>query len=320
MSPLKDGKATPGDRVKAEVVRDLIVGGKVVVPRKAKLLGHVTVVTRRSKTNPSSRLGFVFDRVEIAGHSAVLPLVLGAVAPAELAQPVASCSEYATDCFLGQCSVVCSGSVEFRDTEIDPLFDKYRVRSTGCEAPVIYSSGKIKLGWYAQLSLIAAGDNGLLASLPLRVGTKVDTINAKSGDPVVATLSSDAALTSALTLRQGTRLLGRVVKVAAWKPGLPASFLEIAFDNIVSSAGEQTAFAGLVFQAWPESRDSGVRFRFSVGPEPSGRFTDDDLLFQRVPPAESIASPELILAVHGENITLNDGANITLHICKPAGT
>src|SRR5438309_643914 len=54
-------KAKENDPVQAKVVQDVVVGGKVVVPRNSKLIGHVTQVKAAGKGQESS-LGIAFDK------------------------------------------------------------------------------------------------------------------------------------------------------------------------------------------------------------------------------------------------------------------
>jgi hypothetical protein len=60
-------KAKPGDRVKAEVIQDVIYRGKVVVRMGSKLIGHVTMAKARTKEDGESQLGIIFDKAELKG-------------------------------------------------------------------------------------------------------------------------------------------------------------------------------------------------------------------------------------------------------------
>jgi hypothetical protein len=60
-------KAKPGDPVVAELLADVVSHGKIVVRRESKLIGHVTEAQVRSKENPESRLGIVFDKIVLKG-------------------------------------------------------------------------------------------------------------------------------------------------------------------------------------------------------------------------------------------------------------
>jgi hypothetical protein len=55
-------KAKPGDPVGAKLTQDVKSGAKIVLHRGAKLVGHITESQARSKENPESRLGIVFDK------------------------------------------------------------------------------------------------------------------------------------------------------------------------------------------------------------------------------------------------------------------
>lgn len=60
-------KAKTGDPVTAQLLADVLSHGKIVVRRDSKLLGHVTEAQPRSKENPESRLGIMFDKVVLKG-------------------------------------------------------------------------------------------------------------------------------------------------------------------------------------------------------------------------------------------------------------
>jgi len=55
-------KVKPGGTVKGTVTQDVLAHGKIIIPRGAKLFGHVTEVNTRSKEYRESRLGIVFDK------------------------------------------------------------------------------------------------------------------------------------------------------------------------------------------------------------------------------------------------------------------
>lgn len=78
-------KAKAGDEVTARVLQDVKSGnGQIVIRRGAKLVGHVTEAQARSKENPESRLGLVFDRaVAKDGSETPLSTVVQALAPAQ---------------------------------------------------------------------------------------------------------------------------------------------------------------------------------------------------------------------------------------------
>jgi hypothetical protein len=52
-----------GDKVEGILFQDLLYKEKIVVPRKSKVLGHVTEVVRTDKGQPNSRVGLMFEKV-----------------------------------------------------------------------------------------------------------------------------------------------------------------------------------------------------------------------------------------------------------------
>ena len=64
-------KAKPGDPVEARVEKDVKSAGHVVVPKGAKILGHVTQAQAREKGNAESELGITFDRAVLKNGGTV---------------------------------------------------------------------------------------------------------------------------------------------------------------------------------------------------------------------------------------------------------
>jgi hypothetical protein len=185
-------------------------------------------------------------------------------------------------------------------------FDKFGLRSTGCQDPVITSKSNIKLGWYTELYLTTPTVNGALVILPLRLSSEVHLDGSKPGDEITEMVTSDTLFNGRLVAK-GTKLAGRV-KVAG--QGNPVSLVEIAFDKVISPEGEETTFADLVSEAWPEIGDAGLRFRFSAGDH------DTFLLFHDVvPKTQFIGTPELMIAARGD-VVVADGTPMALHICR----
>ncbi|HWZ42589.1 MAG TPA: hypothetical protein VNW97_03900 [Candidatus Saccharimonadales bacterium] len=60
-------KAKAGDRVRAEVIQDVLYRGKIVMRTGSKLVGHVTLAKAHTKEDSESRLSIVFDKVELKG-------------------------------------------------------------------------------------------------------------------------------------------------------------------------------------------------------------------------------------------------------------
>jgi hypothetical protein len=57
-------RAKVGDTVVLKTTQALKQNGEVVVPKGAKLIGHVTEVQQRTKSNGESRIGVAFDRLQ----------------------------------------------------------------------------------------------------------------------------------------------------------------------------------------------------------------------------------------------------------------
>jgi hypothetical protein len=56
--------AKVGDRVALKTTQAVKQNGEVIVPKGARLLGHVTEVQQRTKANGESRIGVAFDRLQ----------------------------------------------------------------------------------------------------------------------------------------------------------------------------------------------------------------------------------------------------------------
>jgi hypothetical protein len=76
-------KAKAGDPVNAVLVADVLVHGKIMVRRDAKLLGHVTEAQVHSKEVPESRLGIVFDKIITKNGEVPFQSLLLAIRPAQ---------------------------------------------------------------------------------------------------------------------------------------------------------------------------------------------------------------------------------------------
>ncbi len=64
LSKSLDAKKSKADaKVEARTAVDLLVHGKIVVPRNAKIVGHVTEAKAHSKASPGSLVGITFDRM-----------------------------------------------------------------------------------------------------------------------------------------------------------------------------------------------------------------------------------------------------------------
>jgi hypothetical protein len=75
-------RAKPGDPVEAKLTQDVKSDGKVVLHRGAKLVGHVSEAKAKSKDDPESRLGIVFEKATGKhGEEYAFRAVVMAVAP-----------------------------------------------------------------------------------------------------------------------------------------------------------------------------------------------------------------------------------------------
>ncbi len=147
-------KAKVGDRVTAAVIRDVESSGEIVIPRQSVLIGHVTQVQKRSKSNQESRLGFTFDQIKLKSGT-IVPFH-GRIENVDQYftayerydnSTKAPCEQYESD---GRCKY-------FGDT-LDPpdFYDLKTVRQQGDGAQGIVLSStahNIKLGWNVQIEL-----------------------------------------------------------------------------------------------------------------------------------------------------------------------
>jgi hypothetical protein len=77
-------KAKIGDRVECTVVSDLLYQGKIVVPRNAKVVGHVTEAEAFTKERGQSRLGLTFEKILLKDKKELWfqgPAIVVALAP-----------------------------------------------------------------------------------------------------------------------------------------------------------------------------------------------------------------------------------------------
>jgi len=75
-SPIDSKKCKPGDAVNAHTTEAVKSEGKTVIPKGAKLVGHVTQASARAKGESESSLGVVFDRA-ILKNGQEIPLSAG---------------------------------------------------------------------------------------------------------------------------------------------------------------------------------------------------------------------------------------------------
>jgi len=76
--------AKVGDRIECMVNQDLLYQGKVIIPRNAKVIGHVTEAEGSTKEHPESRLGLTFEKILLKDKKELLfqwPAIVVALAP-----------------------------------------------------------------------------------------------------------------------------------------------------------------------------------------------------------------------------------------------
>lgn len=76
-------KLQAGSTVECSVIQDLLYKGKIIIPRDAKVIGHVTEAVVATKEQPS-RLGMVFEKVVLKDKRELpfqYPAVVIAIAP-----------------------------------------------------------------------------------------------------------------------------------------------------------------------------------------------------------------------------------------------
>ncbi len=66
-------RSQAGDPVEAKTSVDLLAGGKIVLPRNTKVLGHVTAAKPRTKVSPQSFIAITLDRL-VLGNGQELPI------------------------------------------------------------------------------------------------------------------------------------------------------------------------------------------------------------------------------------------------------
>jgi hypothetical protein len=88
-SPIDSKKAKPGDPVKGRTTEAAKSADKTVIPKGAKLVGHVTQATARAKGDSDSSLGIVFDKAILKdGQEVPLNVAVQALASAQSASAI----------------------------------------------------------------------------------------------------------------------------------------------------------------------------------------------------------------------------------------
>jgi len=63
MRSLDTKKLKVDDPVYCRVTQDLLYKGKIIIPRGASVIGHVSEIAQASKVQPQSRLGLIFEKI-----------------------------------------------------------------------------------------------------------------------------------------------------------------------------------------------------------------------------------------------------------------
>lgn len=80
--PLDSKKSKSGDQVIAKTAESMKANGHDVLPRGAKIIGHISGVEAHTKEKPQAYLGIVFDRAILKnGQEVPLQVAIQAVAP-----------------------------------------------------------------------------------------------------------------------------------------------------------------------------------------------------------------------------------------------
>jgi len=89
-SPVDSKKAKPGDPVTAHTTEPVKSDGKTVIPKGAKLVGHVTQASARGKGDAESALGVAFDKAILKnGQEVPLQATIQAMAAAQSSAAIA---------------------------------------------------------------------------------------------------------------------------------------------------------------------------------------------------------------------------------------
>jgi hypothetical protein len=85
-------KAKAGDKVEAKIVVDLLHDGEVVIPKGAKVTGHISDAKASSKDSKDSMVGIVFDQLSTkdGGELAIQTAIQAIGPPADIGSSSAS--------------------------------------------------------------------------------------------------------------------------------------------------------------------------------------------------------------------------------------
>lgn len=89
-------KAKVGDEVVLKTTKGIKSEGKTLVNKNARLIGHVTQVTSRTKENGSSTIGLLFDRLENGALSIPISATISSLSRASAASRTADQNTFAS--------------------------------------------------------------------------------------------------------------------------------------------------------------------------------------------------------------------------------
>jgi hypothetical protein len=89
-------KAKVGDQVVLKTIKAIKSEGKTLVNKNARLIGHVTHVTSRTKENRSSTIGLLFDRLENGSLSIPISATISSLSRASTASRTADENTFAS--------------------------------------------------------------------------------------------------------------------------------------------------------------------------------------------------------------------------------
>jgi hypothetical protein len=102
--------AKVGKKIMAQVVQDIVgSGGRVIVPRKSMLFGHVAEAQKQNKKHREARLRLVFDSIVLKG-GATIPIT-GLVESIDIVDSEAVPHETYPDCFQVRAGEPCPAAI-----------------------------------------------------------------------------------------------------------------------------------------------------------------------------------------------------------------
>src|SRR5882672_986946 len=174
-STLDARRAKPGDRVVLRTIQAVKQDGRVVVPKGAQLIGHVTDVQQQTKSNAESSIGVVIDRLRTG--STETPITASILS---IAQTRSRAQSSNNDLF-----------------ESDTMAQSSSSARSSTSAPSVSSSGQRSSG--GLLGGVGSTAGGVVNTTTSTVGNVAGTTTNAVGNTVGATTSTAASATGNLT-------------------------------------------------------------------------------------------------------------------------